>query len=144
MRSCSLSSVIAILALLASSCDSNPAGPGGASTDAFIDALRAQGLSVSRNGTLDRSLTPYFTPQVQIVAVNGQDLQVYEYDSDAAAASDAANVSADGSTIGATHITWAGVPHFYRNGRLIVLYVGGNNAVLQALEKELGPRFAGR
>jgi hypothetical protein len=35
-------------------------------------------------------------------------------------------------------------PHFYRSGRLIVLYVRDDAAVLLALESVLGTQFAGQ
>jgi hypothetical protein len=35
-------------------------------------------------------------------------------------------------------------PHFFKSGRLIVLYVGEESSVLKALEAMLGPQFAGR
>jgi hypothetical protein len=35
-------------------------------------------------------------------------------------------------------------PHFYKAGRLIVLYVGDSTGVTNVLEAELGQQFAGR
>lgn len=34
-------------------------------------------------------------------------------------------------------------PHFYRSGNVIALYVGDDAATLAALERALGPQFAG-
>ena len=70
--------------------------------------------------------------------------QVYEYADEAAAQSDAALVDASGSTIGTSQPFWVDVPHFFRSGKLIVLYVGSDESVLLALEALLGPQFAGR
>ena len=75
------------------------------------------------------------------------EVQVYEYADEAAAAADAARVSPDGSHFGhppTISVNWAAPPHFHRAGRLIVLYVGSDPAVLRVLEAVLGPQFAGR
>ncbi len=53
-------------------------------------------------------------------------------------------VSADGSSIGTTMMTWVATPHFYKAGKLIGLYVGDDSNVLGILEEVLGPQFAGR
>jgi len=39
---------------------------------------------------------------------------------------------------------WVAPPHFYKAGRIIVLYVGENAAVTEALDTVLGPQFAGK
>ena len=41
-------------------------------------------------------------------------------------------------------VTWVAPPHFYRQGRVIVLYVGSNPNILSLLTAVLGPQFAGR
>ncbi|NIM93557.1 MAG: hypothetical protein GTO18_07580 [Anaerolineales bacterium] len=39
---------------------------------------------------------------------------------------------------------WVGAPHFFRSGKLVVLYLGSGESLLNALEAVLGPQFAGR
>jgi hypothetical protein len=34
-------------------------------------------------------------------------------------------------------------PHFFRSGKLIVLYVGANESILKVLQASLGAQFAG-
>jgi hypothetical protein len=41
-------------------------------------------------------------------------------------------------------VTWVAAPHFYQAGRILVLYVGDDPAILELLEGALGPQFAGR
>ncbi len=53
-------------------------------------------------------------------------------------------MSAGGSSIGTTMVTWVAAPHFYKSGRLIVLCVGDDAGVIAALEAALGAQFAGR
>jgi hypothetical protein len=38
---------------------------------------------------------------------------------------------------------WVARPYFHKAGRLIVLYVGDDDAVAAVLEEVLGPPFAG-
>jgi hypothetical protein len=58
--------------------------------------------------------------------------------------SDAVLVDADGGSIGTSMVTWVATPHFYKKGRILVLYIGDNAETLKALESVLGPQFAGR
>jgi hypothetical protein len=76
--------------------------------------------------------------------VNTGHVSVFEYPSAAAAESDAAKVSPDGSAVGSTSITWVGPPHFFKGGRLIAIYAGSDVGVLRPLEAVLGPPFAHR
>jgi hypothetical protein len=73
-----------------------------------------------------------------------ESLQVYEYSTHDAMEHDAALVSADGYTIGTTKVSWIAPPHFYRAGRIIVVYPGADTVTLQRLSKILGPAFAGK
>ena len=70
-------------------------------------------------------------------------MQVFEYGSAAEAQEEAARVSPDGSSVGTTIITWVSTPHFYRSGKIIVVYVGSSRELLSLLESVLGPQFAG-
>jgi hypothetical protein len=135
-----------VIALLAASCgDNHPVGPSDlGSTDALISALQQQGATAVRGETLPRDSNPSFSTNAQIVRVNGGVTSVFEYPSVAAADRDAAKVSRDGSAVGSTMITWVGPPHFFKSGRLIVVYAGSDAAVLQPLEAVLGPPFAQR
>jgi len=125
-------------------CDeSNPVGPTGlTSTEALIAALRGQSATVVRGEVLPQSSNPFFSTNAQLIVVNGGTVSVFEYPSIAAAETDAAKVSPDGSFVGSTIITWIGPPHFYRSGRLIVLYAGSSDVVIRSLQAVLGRPFA--
>ncbi len=116
---------------------------GGPVTDyiSLIDNLRAAGATVEPAGEITQ---PFFSVKGQIITVNGGSVQVFEYTDTASADAEAALVSPDGSSVGTTMIGWVAAPHFYRAGKLIVLYVGDSTAVTGALEAALGPQFAGR
>ena len=112
----------------------------------LVDALRAAGATVTPDGPASASL---FSTSAVFILVNGERVQVMEYPDDAAADADAAQISADGSTFrrgaGAIiHVDWVAPPHFYKQGRIIVLYVGSNPDTIAMLDAVLGPQFAGR
>lgn len=107
----------------------------------LIKSLRAAGASVERRGGVDQ---PFFSVNGKMLKVRGEDVQVFEYSDATAAEAQAALVSPSGSAVGTTKIHWVGPPHFFKKGRLIVLYVGDNDKVLNALEAVLGRQFAGR
>lgn len=109
--------------------------------EALIASLREAGASVELDGTISQS---FFTPLGQIVRVNDQDVQVFVYTDEAAAQGAAAQVSPDGSAVGSEQVAWVATPHFFRQGKLIVLYVGDEATVLQILQSALGEQFAGR
>ncbi|MCZ7574687.1 MAG: hypothetical protein M5U01_39560 [Ardenticatenaceae bacterium] len=114
-------------------------GPVNSYTD-VVDALRAQGVTVEPAGTLQQ---PFFPVEAQVIKVNGHDVQVFEFADAAAAEAAAATVSSAGSAVGTTMLNWVEPPHFFRAGPVIVLYVGNDTAVLDALNASLGPQFAG-
>lgn len=57
---------------------------------------------------------------------------VFAYEREAEAAAEAANVLSDGQTSRTWLITWVSTPRVYRQGRLIVLYVGCDARILAA------------
>lgn len=107
----------------------------------LVDNLRAQGATVEPAGEISQ---PFFSVQGYAIKVNGADVQAFEYADAASAEADAAKVSSDGSTIGTSMVDWVGPPHFYKVGRVIVLYVGDDQGVIDILQKVLGAQFAGR
>lgn len=142
-----------ILVLITTACDFPMlfGGEGGASpTPTLQQDMLLTNLGVLRNRlsimglnaeTGEAVMQPFLQVPGQILHVNGEDVQVYEYANEAAAAADAAQISPDGS-LTTIMIDWISIPHFYRFGNLIVLYVGTNSEILVALESILGPQFA--
>jgi hypothetical protein len=72
--------------------------------------------------------------------VNKEPLQVFEFANAATAAAETRRVG-DGAT---TSAAWIAPPHFYHRGRLIVLYVGSDQSMLDVLTAVLGLPFAGQ
>jgi hypothetical protein len=107
----------------------------------LVANLRAAGASVKPGEEVDQ---PFFSVTGKMIEVQGEGVQVFQYLSAAEADGQAALVSPSGSTIGTTKVHWIGPPHFYKKGKLLVLYVGDDHNLLKALEAALGRKFAGQ
>jgi len=107
----------------------------------LIKRLKAGGEKVGRKGQVEQ---PFFSVKGQIITIADQEVQVFEYKTVKAAELDARKVSDTGSSAGTSMPMWIAPPHFFKSGKLIVLYVGEESSVLKALEAALGPQFAGR
>lgn len=107
----------------------------------LIRKLRAHGTTVVL--TRERVEQPFFSPSARIVNINGEGVQVFEYSQVSAADKEAMLVNSDGMSIGTTRPSWMAPPHFFKTGRLIVLYVGNEQTILKILEGAIGRQFAG-
>lgn len=112
----------------------------------LVEGLRARGATVAEAGSAQQ---PFLAPAGTRLQLSGghltgpAQLEVYEYDSAAAADADAEAIDRSGSPR-TYQISWIAPPHFYRADRLIVLYVGADPNVTTLLTGLLGPQFAGR
>ena len=111
----------------------------------LIDNLRKTGAIVYPGG----EFPPDFLSAKRIImSVNGYEVCVWEYHDAASASAEAALISPDGFSLNTATksklVDWIAPPHFYKAGRLIVLYVGESKAVTVLLERVLGPQFAGQ
>ena len=149
----SLISSVLLLALFTAACGSQSATPS-AETDttvsdgspvenyvSLVDSLRGAGATVEPGDPIEQV---FFTVEGQIIKVNGADVQVFEYETAEVMEADAAQVEPDGGSIGTSMVAWVATPHFYKAGRILVLYVGDDQAILDLLAGALGPQFAGR
>jgi hypothetical protein len=134
---------LAMAALLIAACA--PQAQSSATTEldqaSLIEALRATGAEVELGDSVEQA---FLAVLGQILKLDGTDVQVFEYESAQAMEADAAQVSADGGTIGNSMVTWVATPHFFKSGRVLVLFVGDDAAVLELLGGVLGEQFAGR
>ncbi len=138
-----LALALAIVVLAGCASEEPPVSHDGPVTDyvSLIDNLRQAGATVEPAGEV---IQPFFSVTGNIIVVNGNDVQVFEYADTAAAEAEAALVSPDGFSVGTTMISWVATPHFYKTDRLIMLYVGDSTGVINVLEDVLGLQFAGR
>lgn len=142
-----------VLAFFAAACGSRPAAANSEDEPSapragpvedhpsLVDSLQSAGATVETGDPIEQ---PFFAITGQIIKVNGADVQVFEYETTEAMEADATQVSDDGGSTGTSTITWVATPHFYKEGRILVLYVGDDQAILELLEGVLGPQFAGR
>ena len=107
----------------------------------LIDTLRTSGADVEVSEPVEQA---FFTVTGQILKVNGKDVQVFEYESAEKMEADAGQVAPDGGSIGTSMVTWVVPPHFFKSGRILVLYVGENPEAINLLSGALGEQFAGR
>ena len=144
-RSALLVALLASAAITISCAPSQDAGETETSSvstyDELVDALLDNGAAVE---SLKPISQPFFEPEGQVIIVDGYEVQVFEYTNEDDAISAAGTISADGSSIGTTMVSWIEAPHFFRSGSLIVLYVGEEDAILEELQGVLGSQIAGR
>jgi hypothetical protein len=107
----------------------------------LMAALQAADVKVEPGDSVNQ---PFLSVQGQAVKVNGQDVQVFLYDNAPALEAEAAKIAPDASTIGTNMPSWMSDPHFYKLGRMLVLYVGQDPTVIEQLNRVLGPQFAGK
>jgi hypothetical protein len=87
---------------------------------------------------------PFLSVAGTMIKVQDEDVQVFQYSSAAEMEAQAALISRDGTAVGTRKIHWIGSPHFFKQGRVLVLYVGQDKKVEKALEAVLGRQFAGQ
>lgn len=107
----------------------------------LVEALRAAGAEVDLGDPVEQA---FFAVEGRILKVNGADVQVFEYESAEAMEAEAAQVSVDGGSIGTSMVAWVATPHFFKSGRVLVLYIGDDVSILGLLMSALGEQFAGR
>lgn len=149
-RSMAPMALIALLTLTLAACSGTPAvsnesaGEGGAAVStlrSFVQALEERGVEVETEGEVDQ---PFFSPPGIMLSVAGEDVQVFEYDTEAARQEASEAISADGTAIGTSQVHWIGTPRFWAGGRILVLYLGGDETVVEHLSAVLGSPIAGR
>ena len=108
----------------------------------LIDAIKSRGVLVEYIDEIAAESSSFSAP-IKVISVGGADIQVYEFQSESDAQVSSLMISEDGTEIGTSIIRWIDTPHFYTNGKIIVLYVGQNPEIMNLLELLLGAQFAG-
>lgn len=91
-----------------------------------IESLRAAGAEVDVTGSISHG---YYAGVGTLLAINGEELHLYEFRSSEEAAHDSQSRPL---------ALWADTPHFYQRGRVVGLYVGTTESILDPLELVLG------
>jgi hypothetical protein len=126
-------------ALLLAACAPAPAADACASTDAYVEALRAGGAEVE---VAEQFSQEFFSVPVQRLVVNGSDVQAYEYADSATAAEESERITGAGYIIGNAILEWIDTPHWYQCGNLIVLHIGDDQGNLDLFTSLLGEQLA--
>lgn len=108
--------------------------------ESLIKALDEHGVKFEFVEELEDSS---FSVPTKVVSVNGENIQVFEFSSKTDAQNAAGLVSDDGTQIGTSMIRWIDTPHFYKQDKIIVLYVGHTQEMLNLLDSLLDKQFAG-
>jgi hypothetical protein len=108
--------------------------------EGLVAGIQTQGVD-ARAG--EESFDPAFNVQSRWINLPNGRVQVLEYDGEAAARAEASSISPDGFQVGHTMVDWVAEPHFFRSGRLIILYVGRESSIVEMLTRMFGPQFAG-
>lgn len=99
--------------------------------DDVVAALTDAGLAVeATDQTVEQ---PFFTVSANIIRVEGQDLQVFVYASTAARSADSEQISADGTSVGTSMITWIAAPHFTTADNVLALFVSNDEALARRI-----------
>jgi len=108
----------------------------------LIDAIQSLGVLVQYVDEIAPEVSSFSVP-IKVISVGGAEIQVYEFQTESDAQESSLMISEDGTEIGTSIIRWMDTPHFYTNGKIIVLYVGQNPEITNLLESFLGKQFAG-
>ena len=131
--------VLFLLPFLLSACGANLRGS--TTMDDLQDQPAQTTTVVFHEG--DSLALPGFSVAGKVMNRNGELIVVYEYNSETASAADAAKVSTDGRSVDGNALAWNGPVHFFRHGRVTVVYVGTNADLLATLRADAGDQFAG-
>lgn len=107
----------------------------------LVQDLISAGGQVEVAGAIEQ---PFFPISGKILRINGQDVQVFKFDSTDQATEIAATISPDGSSIGTSMVGWIAPPHFFLKGSFLAIYIGQDSNVILALESAMGAQFAGQ
>ena len=147
--------LIGMTTLLVAACTSAPVGSGtgtsGASTvshggpvqdlASLIDHLSGNGFTVTPGESISQ---PFFSVKGQQTMVGTETIQIYEYANAQSMEADASKISPNGGSIGTSMMSWIGPPHFFKKGRILVLFIGSDRKTLDALTSAMRQQFAGR
>ena len=104
-----------------------------------LDDVRAD---LAREGAVVRTIGTTlgfpFSVGATRLEVNGLEIRVFEYEDVAARESDSSAIGTGGYTVHGTPIDWTGQPHFWAEGRVLAVYTGADEALIDLLTRVLG------
>lgn len=113
----------------------------------FTLELNKRGYKIESIGDTKSHLPQEFSVSPNYIKTDKASFCLYVFLSEEEALKARASVSEDGSSIKGQkmryYINWAGHPHFYQKGNILVEYVGRNPKVLYDMHNMMGRQFAG-
>lgn len=110
----------------------------------LIDYLKKAGADVRPDKAFKQN---FLSVEGKYYAVNREFIHVTEYPTPQALEADTVRIAPEGNLSSnpdsLTLIIWPDDPHLFRQGRVLVLYAGQNQAIQELLQGALGPQFAG-
>jgi hypothetical protein len=158
------------LAILGAACTSHPEKPepsksspsqdpdsgpsvevfGGDDSPSLQYLLKSAGRAGVRVGPVESLSKEFFAVGGHSLMLSTREaIEVFEYPTSQAAAIDASRISADGYSLDpavglpAVQVEWVSPPHFFRQGRTMVVYLGNSRVVLEWLRSIFRDQFAG-
>jgi hypothetical protein len=110
------------------------------SYDDLVQALEDDGATVTPGERLEQD---FFPVEAQVIDVDGEQVQVFEFTNETDQQEAADLIEANGFIIGNAALDWIGQPNFWAQGNLIVLYVGENQDLIDQLTGLLGEPLTG-
>jgi hypothetical protein len=127
--------------------DMRGAESSGATIDQALAALRSDAVTVSEpEPSAEMSV---FTAVLGAghmsysAVVDGSGVMLYDFGTPEVAGRMAESISLDGSSVAGIPYLWTGDPHFWLLGRVILLYQGSRDDILELMTRDLGVPVAG-
>ncbi len=140
-----LVSFLSVVTLGLAACDSNTSSSPIAPADVtfgladLAEILFARGIPIEIG---DLESFDFLPVAARHFTVFGEDVLVFEFAGTVTTEAVESVISPDGTTVNGQVIDWPATPHFFANGRVIVLYLGDNPQVIFGLQDIMGPQVA--
>lgn len=104
-----------------------------------LDDVRAD---LAREGAVVRTIATApgypFAVGATRIEVDGLELRVFEYDTAAAREADSSALTMDGYAVHGVPIDWTAPPHYWADGRVLVVYTGSEETLIDLVTRVLG------
>ncbi|GKU25612.1 hypothetical protein CFOLD11_24380 [Clostridium folliculivorans] len=106
----------------------------------FIEHLEKAGIKIK---AITKGSNTFLKGEATAININEEFVNVYEYKNSDQMAADVKTIRSDGAIVGNAFVDWVSIPHIYKSGSIIVLYVGENKEIKDMIQKSVGNQFAG-
>jgi hypothetical protein len=110
----------------------------------FVKQLHVTGTTFTEASVMNAS---FFSGTAYGLNIGSERISIFEYPTSSDLQQDADRISPQGDQIrngsSTTVVDWIATPHFYKRGRILVLYIGNQPKIRALLQSLLGPQFAG-